>query len=65
MLEVVVGGQRYDRSCRFTLFGVYINNLESYLIKNNLLYEFQFGFRSLYSTDFCFDHIKSQSSKVL
>ena len=41
--------------------------LESYLIKNNLLYKFQSGFRSAYSIDAClihlFDHIKSQSSK--
>ena len=43
--------------------------LESYLIKNNLLYEFQSGFRSAYSTDTClihlFDHIKSQTANGL
>ena len=43
--------------------------LESHLIKNNLLYEFQSGFRSAYSTDTClihlFDHIKSQTAKSL
>ena len=43
--------------------------LESHLIKNNLLYEFQSGFRSAYSTDTClihlFDHIKSQTAKGL
>ena len=43
--------------------------LESHLNKNNLLYEFQSGFRSAYSTDTClihlFDHIKSQTAKGL
>lgn len=43
--------------------------LETYLIQNNLLYQFQSGFRSSYSTDTClihlFDHIKTQTSKGL
>ena len=43
--------------------------LESYLIKKNLLYEIQCCFKSAYSTDTClihlFDHIKYQSSKGL
>ena len=43
--------------------------LESYLIKHNLLYEFQSGLGSVCSTDNClihlFDHIKSQSSEGL
>lgn len=43
--------------------------LESYFIKNNLLYEFQSGFRSAYSTDTClvhlFDHIKFQTARGL
>ena len=42
---------------------------EAFLINNNLLYEFQSGFRSLYSTDTCLihlqDHIKMKSSKGL
>ena len=48
---------------------VVYKQLESYLVKNNLLYELQSGFRSAYSTDTClihlFDHIKSQTSKGL
>lgn len=43
--------------------------LEAHLIQHNLLYQFQSGFRSSYSTDTClihlFDHIKSQTSKGL
>ena len=41
--------------------------LEKHLVDNGLLYQFQSGFRSSYSTDTClihlFDHIKSQTSK--
>ena len=41
--------------------------LEKILISNNLLFEFQLGFRSSYSTDSCLihliDHIKSESAK--
>ena len=43
--------------------------LESFLVKNNLLYELQSGFRSRYSTDTCLihliDHIKAQTAKGL
>lgn len=43
--------------------------LETHLIDHNLLYQFQSGFRSSYSTDTClihlFDHIKKQTSKGL
>ena len=43
--------------------------LEKHLVDNGLLYQFQSGFRSSYSTDTClihlFDHIKSQTSKGL
>lgn len=43
--------------------------LEAHLIQHDLLYQFQSGFRSSYSTDTClihlFDHIKSQTSKGL
>jgi len=45
------------------------SQLEKYLVKNDLLYSFQSGFRSSYSTETClihlFDHIKTQSSKGL
>ena len=45
------------------------NQLESYLVTNNLLYQFQSGFRSAFSTDTClvhlFDHIKKNTSKGL
>lgn len=45
------------------------NQLEFFLIKQELLYEFQSGFRCNYSTDSCLihltDHIKSQTSKGL
>ena len=47
---------------------VYIQ-LENYLVANNLLYQFQSGFRSAFSTDTClirlFDHIKKNTSKGL
>jgi hypothetical protein len=40
---------------------------EIYLLENELLYEFQSGFRTSYSTDTClihlFDHIKSHTVK--
>jgi hypothetical protein len=43
--------------------------LEKFLTSNNLMYEFQSGFRSSYSTDSCLihliDHIKSQTAKGL
>ena len=43
--------------------------LEGYLVKNNLLYEFQSGFRSKFSTDTCLsyltDFIKHETSKGL
>ena len=43
--------------------------LEKYLIDNSILYEYQSGFRSSYSTDSCLihlmDHIKTQSSRGL
>lgn len=45
------------------------NQLEVFLTKNKLLYEFQSGFRQSYSTDSCLihltDHIRSQTSKGL
>lgn len=31
--------------------------VEEYLVRKNLLYEFQFGFRAAYSTDTCFIHL--------
>ena len=47
---------------------VYVQ-LEGYLLKNNLLYEFQSGFRSRFSTDTCLayltDFIRYQTSKDL
>ena len=36
---------------------VVYTQLESYLVKGNLLYEFQSGFRPLYSTDSCLIHL--------
>ena len=43
--------------------------LEKFLISNNLLFEFQSGFRSSFSTDSCLihliDHIKTQTAKGL
>jgi hypothetical protein len=45
------------------------SQLERFLVKQGLLYEFQSGFRCNYSTDSCLihltDHIKSQNSKGL
>lgn len=45
------------------------NQLECFLVKNGLLYEFQSRFRGKYSTDSCLihltDHIQSQSAKGL
>lgn len=47
---------------------VYVQ-LEGYLVNNNLLYEFQSGFRSKFSTDTCLsyltDFIKHETSKGL
>ena len=47
---------------------VYIQ-LEEYLVNKNLLFDFQSGFRSRYSTDTCLtyliDYIKTQTSKGL
>ena len=47
---------------------VYVQ-LESYLVDNNLLYEFCLGFQSKFSTDTCLsylvDFIKEETSKVL
>jgi hypothetical protein len=44
-----------------------ILKLEIYLLENELLYEFQSGFRTSYSTDTClihlFDHIKRHTVK--
>ena len=46
-----------------------IPSLNLFLVKNNLLYELQSGFRSRYSTDTCLihliDHIKAQTAKGL
>lgn len=43
--------------------------LESYLVENNIIYEYQSGFRSSYSTDTCLihllDHIKAKNAKGL
>jgi hypothetical protein len=43
--------------------------LEKFLISNNLLFEFQSGFRSSYSTDSCLihliDHIKTETARGL
>ena len=43
--------------------------LEGYLVKKNLLYEFQSGFRGIFSTETCLtyltDYIKTQTSKGL
>ena len=45
------------------------NQLENYLVKNNLLYHLQSGFRAKYSTDTCLihliDHIKDKTAKGL
>ncbi|KAK3085363.1 hypothetical protein FSP39_002164 [Pinctada imbricata] len=45
------------------------NQLERFLVENNLLYEFQSGFRKSYSTDSCLihlvDHIKLQTARGL
>jgi len=45
------------------------SQLESFLVKQSILYEYQSGFRCNYSTDSCLihlsDHIKSQNSKGL
>ena len=45
------------------------SKLNSYLVDNNLLFEFQSGFRGAYSTDTCLiqlqDHIRNQISSVL
>lgn len=45
------------------------NQLENYLVKHNLLYYLQSGFRSKYSTDTCLihliDHIKDQTAQGL
>ena len=47
---------------------VYIQ-LESYLVENNIIYEYQSGFRSSFSTDTCLihllDHIKMENAKGL
>ena len=44
-----------------------INQLTALLVKNNMLYDLQCGFRENYSTDTCLihltDHIKTQTSK--
>ena len=43
--------------------------LENFLISNNLLFEFQSGFRSSYSSDSCLihliDHIKTETARAL
>ena len=45
------------------------NQLEVFVIKNNLIYEFQSGFRGNFSTDTCLihltDHLKKNTSKGL
>ena len=45
------------------------NQLEAFVTKNNLIYEFQSGFRGNFSTDTCLihltDHIKKNTSKGL
>ncbi len=45
------------------------SQLEKFLVKNNMLYEFQSGFRGNYSTDSCLvhltDHIKAQTANGL
>ena len=45
------------------------NQLKAFLVKNNMLYDLQSGFRGNYSTDTCLihltDHIKTQTSKGL
>lgn len=45
------------------------SQLESFLVNKNILYEFQSGFRSKFSTDSCLihltDHIKSETAKGL
>ena len=47
---------------------VYVQ-LEKYFIENNILYEFQSGFRKSYSTDTCLinliDHIRMENSQGL
>ena len=44
------------------------NQLEAYITKHNLIYEFKAGFRGNFSTDTCLihltDHIKKNTSKV-
>ncbi len=46
---------------------VVFDQLNEYLVSNQLLYKFQSGFRSSYSTDTCLihlhDHIRSQCDK--
>ena len=48
---------------------LFITQLESHLVKKNLLYEFQPGFRSNHSKDTCLtyltDYIKTKTSKGL
>ena len=45
------------------------SQLKAFLVKNNMLYDLQSGFRGNYSTDTCLihltDHIKTQTSKGL
>ena len=47
---------------------IYIQ-LETYLVENNINYDYQFGFRSSFSTDTCLihllDHIKMNSARGL
>ena len=47
---------------------IYIH-LEAYLVRNNIIYDYQSGFRSFFSTDTCLihllDHIKMKNAKGL
>ena len=46
---------------------IVFNQLNQYLVQNNLLYELQLGFRSTYSTDIClmhlYDYIRQECDK--
>ena len=53
---------------KFWKKAIYIQ-LEAYLVKNNIIYDYQSGFRSSFSTDTCLihllDHIRMKNAKGL